>query len=480
MDNASLPPISFGRLIRLSFVDKKSRRWIIGGWLGLVILSALGVWSTLPYRITSARFEFLANNFQTVPQVPLGKLTNGNILLSTASGAANTAQAKQLIQWNPKNKKYYRLNGQEYAAGSAQADFDRQNQTGLLDQRWFNDFSYAALPGNIIVSANGADVLVQKLADTKSTRLEIALGSAPLVVGLSDTEVLLAGDNKAVSNPANGDGASNVGTSKLYRFNIATNKLTDTGKTAPTIFGSEARNQPVVYDAGQTAIIWTMKGDLWRLDKRSLAFRQVARSLTQENGQQYNQMIALDKSRLWISPPLMNLGGRGYVYDMRSDKVSQHDFEDGLAKLPSYQKNKNIPYLVYPVSHRLVLFMPSKEGSVANKMEDVISGRLAYDIPSHHIIPLNHQFTGVRPQADTADRVILFRGVNASPARILLTATGENIDYTHGLITRPWWWSNPANQIGMLATLLIGLLGAILLVGTLRAQMRPAALPRRP
>jgi hypothetical protein len=165
----------------------------------------------------------------------------------------------------------------------------------------------------------------------------------------------------------------------------------------------------------------------------------------------------------------MNLTHKGFIYDTRSNKVATAEFKDALARDPEYKLAPNgqvahasIKYLVFPISPRMVMWLPSQEGFISNGLKDFINNRLVYDIRADKTIALATQKMDTQLQLKTEDNLKLWRSLPINSADTFLTATNYNLDYRHGIITRPWWLANPANEIGFLATAILALVGLIL------------------
>lgn len=391
-------------------------RWLIFAWAGLLLVSG-GLWLFAgDYQIGATKLEFLTN-------APSAQAGTGNIGYVTGGRIATSLPLLNglFMATMPDNKIMALDHRADYLFDPSTREFNMLSGigidtstdgglTGTIDVPIDMNDAYNGFGryGNVLIGQNvwqisGYGIKAISPDGIRNYPLDAGFGGLPFVVKLSDKELLIAGVGKASSRgvPITLTNKSNDPTnkSKLFKYNIDTQKLSDTGKVAPVLLG-DREHFTTYYDFGDRVLLWERySGSVYLLNKRTLGFKKVADGLQEAIGTEqgtitrnlFFHMYPISKSMVLLAQPSITMNDSIYIYNRYSNKLTKFKLSSAAdaalwvrAKYPSTSgstlSEKDIKYIPMVSGGRFLSLIPFQQSSFSGQLTEIWSHRLVLDL----------------------------------------------------------------------------------------------------
>ena len=285
-----------------------------------------------------------------------------------------------------------------------------EGQVSANDSTVFGRYNNIVI-GQDVWQVGGFNIKAISPDGTRNYPLDINPGYMPLVVKLSDTELLIAGaarsSGSATSITSTNDLNDPNNKSKLFKYNIKTRQLSDTGKLTPALFGG-SDHFTTYHDFGDRVLIWERSsGGVYLLNKRTLRFKQVAdgiqKNATSQSGAKLTNLIyhpyPVNSSLVLFAPQSLTIDDAVYLYDRHSNQLNQLTLSAiadshilSRARLSSSTgKISDIKYIPIVSGGRFLSLMPYQLSGLSGQLQDLWNHRIVLDLVLRRFVDVENQ-----------------------------------------------------------------------------------------
>jgi hypothetical protein len=466
-------------------------RWLVWTWAALLGLTGVGWLIPSNYHLSTASIEVLT----TAPNSqPYGGMIGGthSVTLPTLKGfyAAEMPDHRWLVIdseylyiFDPQQRTFQRPSGllMNLNLGSGVTG-TREGSIG--EGGIYNNYAATVsclTLGDQVAAIGGSTISLIAEGGIRSYHLDTDMGIAPFVAKLSDHEIAIAGASPdGLTDPLPRNLTSFTNQSKIFKYDLNSQQLSDTGKRTPVPFGNSyggfLLGETTSYDFGNQVLVWQRRsGKLFLFTKRTLSFKQIAEGLTdaKQSGNLFYQMYPVSASTVLLAPTLLTMTDPLYLYNVRLGRLSKFQLAQYASpEIWARTKNanlrdlsgKDIKYTSQVFGGRFLSLLPYQSASFSSQLKDLWSHRLIFDLGDKQFVDVAGQSTRTAAQMTASDNVSFVSSVKLSTSQFWLLGNLDAI-YAPGVTLAPLNWLTWEQLSYPLSFICLSLLLGALLMG---------------